>query len=146
MKSIFKLFALVAFLIVSITVTFAQSLPADASVSIDWVTLVGQLIANPKALTAAFIGALVVLVIIQGMKSETVGKFFKFIPPRAQFLVITVLGLVYSILVNVYVIKDQEISKVLVGFLSSGGAAALFMGIKLCFPKWFESSKAPVQV
>lgn len=130
-----------SFILACISMAFAQTLPVDPSASIDWVTLIGQLIANPKALSAAFIGAMVVLILVQGLKSETVGKFFKFIPAQAQFLVITVLGLIYSILVNVYVIKDQEISKVLVGFLSSGGAAALFMGIKLCFPKYFKTEQ-----
>lgn len=138
MKKLWMIFTFFILAVLSITCVFAQTLPVDPSTSIDWATLVGQLIANPKALTAAFVGALVVLVLVQAMKSESLGKFFKFIPGRAQFLVITLLGLIYSVLVNVYVIKNQEISKVLVGFLSSGGAAAIFMGVKLCFPKLFE--------
>lgn len=126
-------------------VAFAQSLPGSIDGQVDWATLIGQLIANPKAATAAFIGALVVLVFVQGMKSEVLGKFFKFIPDQAQFLVITLLGQAYAVLVHVFVLKDQQASTILIGFLSSGGAAAIFNGIKLAFPKLFKKESVEAQ-
>lgn len=129
-------------LVMTMTAVFAQALPADPNAAVDWATLIGQLIANPKAMTAAFIGALVVLVIVQAMKSEALGKIFKFIPDQAQLLVITVLGQLYAVLLHALVLKDQQISVALVGVLSSGGAAAIFNGLKLAFPKFFGQKAA----
>lgn len=137
MKKFFLLTTMIfAFLMMSV-VCFAQTLPSDATGSVDWMTLIGQLIANPKAASAAFVGALIVLIVIQAMKSETFGKFFKFIPDQAQLLVITVLGQLYAIALHAFVLKDQQISVALVGIFSSGGAAAIFNGLKLAFPKVF---------
>lgn len=140
MKKLLTVFLVLSIAMFSV-VCFAQTLPMDPAGSIDWVTLIGQMIANPKAFVGAALGAFVILLIVQGMKSDTVGKFFKFIPDQAQFLVIAVLGQVYAFLMHVYILKDQQISVVLVGLFSSGGAAAIFNGLKLAFPKFFEKKK-----
>lgn len=129
LTSILLLYALV----LMSTLAMAQGviLPGTVDTPVDWSQLITQLIANPKALSAAAIGALVVLVIVQALKSEKLGKIFKFLEPKVQFAIITVLGQAYGIIVSVFVLKDQDISKAIIGVFASGGAAAIWNAIKL---------------
>lgn len=117
-------------------IAFAQVvLPGSVEGNVDYAAIISALIANPKALSAAAIGALVILVFVQATK-----KFgFKLFPPKIQALVITLLGQVYGVLVSVFVLQDQDISKALIGVLSSGGAVALFNLYKLLTEKPVEA-------
>lgn len=118
---------------------FAQViLPGTVDGEMDWANLITQLIANPKAFSAVVIGAIVILVVVQMTK-----KFgFKFLEPKLQFAIITALGQIYALIVSVFILKDQDISKALVGLFASGGAAAIFNAFKLVF----EKPKAVAQV
>ena len=129
-KEIF--WSLFILMILAPVMAFAQVvLPGTVDGQVDYAQLISQLIANPKAFTAAAIGAIVILVLVQGTK-----KFgFKFLEPKLQFAIITLLGQIYGVLVTVFVLQDQDISKALVGLFASGGAAAIFNAFKLVFEK-----------
>lgn len=114
---------------------FAQSLPSDINGSVDIAKLVGEIISNPAARTAAFLGCFFVLLIVQALKSPVFASFFKNIPPKVQLLVITILGQVYAFVLHVSVIKDQDVSVAIMGFISTGGAVAIFNVIKMFFEK-----------
>lgn len=115
---------------------FAQiALPGSADGSVDWAVIIGQAIANPKALTAAVIGCLVVLLIVQALKSNLFKNVFKKVPEPVQFAIITILGQCYAFAVHVFITKDQEMSVALVGLFSSGGAASIFRAVQLLFIK-----------
>lgn len=125
----------ITLLMISLAALAQVSLPGSVDGSIDWAALIGQLIANPKALGAAGIGALIIFVLVQALKSEKLGKFFKFLDPKVQFLIITVLGQAYGFVVSVFVLHDQDISKAIVGIFASGGAAAIWNAIQLLTEK-----------
>lgn len=135
MKMLNILLMLTLIFIMTMASAFAQVLPGDVGAEVNWVELFGQLIANPKALSAAFIGALLILIVVQTMKSPKLGSIYKFMDPKVQFLVVTVLGQAYGLMVHTLILKDQEISMALVGFFSSGGAVAIFNAIKLLSEK-----------
>lgn len=128
------LFTIMFFMMIA--TAFAQAtLPTDIMGSVDWATVIGQAIANPKSFTVAFIGCLVILLIVQTMKSEKLGSFYKFLDPKVQFLIVTLLGQIYSFVVHVWVLKDSQVNMALVGLFSSGGAAAIFNAFQLVFVK-----------
>lgn len=110
-------------------------LPESTDGQVDYGQLIGALIANPKAFTAAIVGALVIFLIVQALKAPALGRFFKFLDPKIQFAIITVLGQAYGVVVHAFVLKDQGISAALVGVFSAGGAAAIFNAIRLIFVK-----------
>lgn len=126
----------ITFLILMPLLAFAEViLPGSVDGSVDYAVLIGQLIANPKAFSAVIIGALVILGIVQALKSPKLKSIFKSVPEPVQFLIITGLGQVYAILVHVYVIHDQNISVALVGIFSSGAAASIYNAAILVFGK-----------
>lgn len=114
---------------------FAQALPSDATIEFDWVKFLGELIANPKALKGVFIGFLVILAIVQFLKSSFVNKVFKNLDPKVQFALITILGQVYALAYKLLILKSEDVSAVVVGFISSGGAVAIFNAVKLLLPQ-----------
>jgi hypothetical protein len=117
------------------TLALAQTLPGSVDAQVDYAKLIGELIANPKAVTAAFIGALIVLIFVQALKSPVFGKFFKSINPKVQLAIVTILGQLYGVILHVLVLKDAEFSTQIVGLFASGGAAAIFNAFKLLFEK-----------
>lgn len=105
-------------------------LPGSVEGSIDLSQVVAELIANPKAFLSTMGGALVILLFVQACK-----KFgFKLMSPAKQLLLILFLGQIYSILVSVFVLKNQALATAIVGFFSSGAAMSLFAQLKLAFP------------
>lgn len=142
MKNLFNILIVFMLSMLFTVVAFAQAnLPTDVMGNVDWAAVIGAMIANPKAMTAAFIGALVVLVIVQTMKHPKLGSFYKFLDPKLQFAIVTLLGQVYGLLIHVFILKDQETATWLVGLFSSGGAAALFNAFQLVFLK--KKAEAP---
>lgn len=115
--------------------TSTISIPKDAAEKVDYEKLIGELIANPKALNIALIVALLVLLSVQLLKSSIAGKIFKGLSPKVQLGLITLLGQVYAFVVSVFVLKEQTTSAALIGLISSGGAVAIFNAIKLLFEK-----------
>lgn len=130
------LFILATMLLMIPILGFAQIiLPGTIDASIDYAALIGQLIANPKAFISISGGALLVYLAVQFLKSEYCKKIFKKLSDKQQFAIITILGQVYAFVVLAFITKDQEISKVIVGVFSSGGAAAIFGAFKLLIEK-----------
>lgn len=122
-------------LIIPLMALAQVSLPTDPSSQVDWMKLLGDALANPKALTAVMIGAILLLAIIQMLKSSIFSGLFKKIPAKAQFAIITILGQVYAIVIHALVIKDQSVSVAVIGLFTSGGAVAVFNAFKLMFEK-----------
>lgn len=114
---------------------FAQGLPSEATIEFDWIKFIGELIANPKALKGVFIGFVVILAIVQFLKSSFVNKVFKNLDPKVQFALITILGQLYALAYKILILKSEDVSTVVVGFISSGGAVAIFNAAKLLIPQ-----------
>ena len=73
-------------------------LPETVEGTINWLEVFSQVIANPKAVTPTMIGSLLILAIVQVLKHPTFGKFFKNLKAKVQFMIITLLGVIYAIL------------------------------------------------
>jgi hypothetical protein len=111
------------------------ALPPDATLEFDWVKFIGELISNPKALKGVFIGFVVVLAIVQFLKSSFANKIFKNLDPKVQFALITILGQIYALAYKLLIDKSDDVSTVIIGFISSGGAVAIFNAAKLLLPQ-----------
>jgi hypothetical protein len=123
------------FLVLLPIFALAQALPGSVDGQVDYFAILAQMIANPKAFKAVFIGAFIIIGIVQAMKSKFLGQFFKFIPAQIQFAIISLLGLAYGFIVHVFIIKDQDVSVAVIGIITSGSAVAVFNAFKLIFEK-----------
>lgn len=92
------------------------------------------LIANAKTMGGVAIGAAVVAIIAQLLKSPFVGGFFEKLDPKIKRLVVFVLGQLYGVL---FMISQGvgAVQALLVAVFSSGGAVALYELIKPFFEK-----------
>lgn len=131
-----KKYFLFGLLIVLISLSaIAQTLPSDATLELDWIKFIGELIANPKALKGVFIGFLVILAVVQFLKSSFVNKVFKNLDPKVQFALITILGQLYALAYKLLILKSEGAETVIFGFITSGGAVALWNAVKLLLPQ-----------
>ena len=133
-KNFFTLFFAMILMIAFVFEAVAQvGLPATIEGQVDWLNVIGQLIANPKAFVSASGVAFLVLLTVQAIKRFD----FKFINDKAQFTIITVFGLIYSFLIK-KIGGDAESSAIIIGILGSGGASQLWKAIKMLFPKLLD--------
>ena len=91
-------------------------------------------IQNFKGLGPVGLGMVVVMAVVQAMKSEKFGALFKSIAPKYQAALITLLGIIYGAVYSLVYTK-QSVDVFIVGFISSGGAVAVFNLIKLLTEK-----------
>ena len=91
-------------------------------------------IQNFKGLAPVVLGMVVVMPVVQAMESEKFGALFKSIAPKYQAALITLLGIIYGAVYSLVYTK-QSVDVFIVGFISSGGAVAVFNLIKLLTEK-----------
>ena len=136
MKSVILKFVLVLTLALIAVVAFAQvTLPPTVDAQFDYLKFIQELIANPKACLSIGGVALAVFFTVQLLKKYG----FKFMKTQVQFLVITVLGIFYSMLVQKILGGDAvTITSLVIGFAGSAQASTLWSAIKLVFPKLLD--------
>ena len=134
MKSVMLKLALVLTLALIAVVAFAQvNLPPTVDGQVDYMKILEQLIANPKAFLSTSGIALLVFLTTQAIK-----RFgFKLFSDRVQFAVIAVLGFIYAFLVK-KIGGDVQSSAIIMGLLGSGYAATFYAAIKMNFPKLLD--------
>lgn len=134
MKSLTIKAVLALSLLVMAVVAFAQvTLPPTVDSSMDYMKLIQELIANPKALLSASGVALAVFLTAQFMK-----RFgFKMLGEKTQFLVLSILGVVYAIMLGL-ITETGTLASVVIGLFGSHQASSLWSAIKLNFPKLLD--------
>jgi hypothetical protein len=115
-------FALVLLASVVATNAYAQVPPEG-----DAVQSFLALIANWKVLGPVGIGSGIIVVLLQVLKSPTMGSWFKNVEYKR--IVITVFGQIYGVL---FLIQSGQsvINSIVVGLFASGGAVAIWEAVK----------------
>lgn len=105
----------------------AQSVELPAPAEGDPTLTLIKLVTEWKAMSPVAIGAMVILLLIQLLKSSFFGGFFKSLEWKRFF--ITFLGIAYGV---VYLISSGTpwLHALVVGLLSSGGAVAIYQALK----------------
>lgn len=132
--------ALAIILVMMPLIAFAEViLPLTIDGQLDYQALITQLIANPKSFLSTMGGAVLIFLFVQANNKYK----FKLMSPLKQYLLIFVLGQVYSFIVSVLIFHNMTVGTFVVGFFSSGAAISLYNQIKLAFPKLlvFEPEK-----
>lgn len=106
---------------------YAQSLPPSVPESGDIAASINILL-NAKALGAIGLGAAIILIVVQFLKSSLFDQIFKSLDPKYKRLLITLLGVVYGVLYLIVSGKSGA-EAIMVGLFSSGGAVAIFEAI-----------------
>lgn len=132
----FYLNIVLVFTFVFITNVFAQlvELPTKINETGDPMQSLIFAIQNFKGLGPVGLGMMIVMIIVQALKSEKFGALFKSIAPKYQAGIITLLGLIYGAVYSLAYTK-QSVDVFVIGFISSGGAVAVFNLIKLLTEK-----------
>lgn len=100
---------------------------APAPAEGDPIVTISELIKNWKSMSPVAIGAAIILILVQLLKSSFFGQFFNNLVVKRAF--ITVLGVAYGV---VYLISagTDVVTALVVGLLASGGAVAIYEAIK----------------
>lgn len=86
-----------------------------------------ELVTNWKTMSPVAIGSMIILILVQILKSSLFGQFFKHLEWKR--LLITILGVIYGIL---YLVSTGTswLSAAVIGLISAGGAVAIYEAVK----------------
>lgn len=128
MCSVMLLFALSS-------LVMAQVLPAEIPTSGDPFQTLITLISQGKVMGGVGIGMMVIILVVQLLKSDKLEGFFKIIPEPVQLFIIHLVGAAYTIMYMVFYQKISWLSALVMVLITSQGAIAIFNSFKLAFLK-----------